>query len=149
MDAPDHYQTTYDSKTKIVVFYSLSNQSYSFKEGEQHFLDSLYLMNISVCMCAGSLITQAGSKRHTVGLQSFKDHVIGIDSCQVEAFRVVWREAHHTSEWQQRAQLVNMEWHVFLTLTIHEIWPRWWLMNIFTDFTLIRNSTKNPNKHRN
>ena len=23
MDAPDHYQTTYDSKTKIVVFYSL------------------------------------------------------------------------------------------------------------------------------
>ena len=25
MDAPDHYQTTGDSKTKIVVFYSLSN----------------------------------------------------------------------------------------------------------------------------
>ena len=24
MDAPDHYQTTYDSKTKIVVFYSLN-----------------------------------------------------------------------------------------------------------------------------
>ena len=23
MDAPDHYQTTYDSKTKIVVFYYL------------------------------------------------------------------------------------------------------------------------------
>ena len=23
MDAPDHYQTTYVSKTKIVVFYSL------------------------------------------------------------------------------------------------------------------------------
>ena len=25
MDPPNHYQTTYDSKTKIVVFYSLSN----------------------------------------------------------------------------------------------------------------------------
>ena len=25
MDAPDNYKTTYDSKTKIVVFYSLSN----------------------------------------------------------------------------------------------------------------------------
>ena len=25
MDPPDNYQTTYDSKTKIVVFYSLSN----------------------------------------------------------------------------------------------------------------------------
>ena len=25
MDAPDHYQTTYVSKTKIVVFYSLSD----------------------------------------------------------------------------------------------------------------------------
>ena len=25
MDAPDHYQTTYVSKTKIVVFYSLTN----------------------------------------------------------------------------------------------------------------------------
>ena len=25
MDQPDHYQTTYDSKTKIVVCYSLSN----------------------------------------------------------------------------------------------------------------------------
>ena len=25
MDAPDNYQTTYDSKTKIVVLYSLSN----------------------------------------------------------------------------------------------------------------------------
>jgi hypothetical protein len=25
MDAPDNYQTTYDSKTKIVIFYSLSN----------------------------------------------------------------------------------------------------------------------------
>ena len=25
MDAPDHYQTTYVSKTKIVVFYSLNN----------------------------------------------------------------------------------------------------------------------------
>ena len=25
MDAPDHYQTKYDSKTKIVVFYSLSH----------------------------------------------------------------------------------------------------------------------------
>ena len=25
MNPPDNYQTTYDSKTKIVVFYSLSN----------------------------------------------------------------------------------------------------------------------------
>ena len=25
MDQPDNYQTTYDSKTNIVVFYSLSN----------------------------------------------------------------------------------------------------------------------------
>ena len=26
MDAPDNYQTTYDSKTKIVVFYSLNDK---------------------------------------------------------------------------------------------------------------------------
>ena len=25
MDPPDNYQTTYDSKTEIVIFYSLSN----------------------------------------------------------------------------------------------------------------------------
>ena len=30
MDAPDHYQTTYDSKTKIVVFYSLNSTHMSY-----------------------------------------------------------------------------------------------------------------------
>ena len=51
MDAPDHYQTTYDSKTKIVVFHSLNQAQFIglyflFNKQQEFIFDLLQLIYI-------------------------------------------------------------------------------------------------------
>ena len=57
MDAPDHYQTTYDSKTKIVVFYSLKEctlikiPGLIFAKIRNHTLDIKQWLLYKKCYC--------------------------------------------------------------------------------------------------
>ena len=137
MDVPDHYQTTYVSKTKIVVFYSLYSVGYAMVSGGVRD-KKLYWVKTVISLNIKRKLDLQWQNIISVTINRDGDDCDGDDYFNVKMcllflspyicdHKVLRRHMHNYEKiyaWKNKK--------IPLFFVIYSAWRRWWILKVLT-----------------